>query len=357
MNICFCGHFSGGGTERITFQLANELVKDLSFNVYILNTNSSHPTFPLSSKVKYINCSSCAVFKRILQLRHILVSNKIDLLISIEALMGIFSIPATIGTKVKNIVWEHANYYQMQGSRWTSLIRKIWLYYANYYIVLTKRDLKNFTQNEKIHCPIDFIYNPVKVLKKIHREYDIKSRIIISAGHIRPIKQFILIPQIFSLISNENIDWQWHIYGDGSEKDILELKAEIAKYKLQDKVILKGRSENMDDAYSSAALYVLTSRQEGLPTVLLEAQLHGLPCISFDIETGPDEIIDNGFNGYLISPYDVQAMADSIRDLLEDPNKRMFFSKNTRTIYDKFDFNRSVIKWISVIKQCSNRKL
>ena len=354
MNICFCGHFSGGGTERVTFQLANELINDCHINIFIVNVGSSESTFELSSKVVLKNLQHGNLFSTVLQIRHLLKFYKIDILISVEALMGIYCIPATIGTNVKNIVWEHANYYQKQGCRWTSLIRKIWLYYANYYIVLTKRDLKNFTQNENVHCPIDFIYNPVRILRDIQKEYDINSRIIVSAGHIRPIKQFILIPQIFSLIGNENKDWQWYIYGDGSEEEILKLKVEIAKYKLQDKIILKGRSKNMDEVYSSASLYVLTSRQEGLPTVLLEAQLHGLPCISFDIETGPDEIIDNGFNGYLVSPYDVQAMANSIGDLLKNHDKRKLFSKNTRSIYDKFDFDRSIIKWKSVIRQCGN---
>ena len=319
--------------------------------VYVLNTNRSHPIFPLHKGIIYVNLKKLNLLSRIVELKHFLLLNKISVVISIEALMGIYTIPATIGTDIKNIVWEHANYFQMQGSRWTHLIRKLWLRYADYYIVLTQRDLQNFKCHEKICCPIDFIYNPVKTLNQIST-YNADSKIILSAGHLRPIKQFMLIPQIFAPIVRSNPDWQWHIYGDGSIDAVSELEAEIAKYGLQGKIILKGRSVDMDVAYNSAAMYVLTSRQEGLPTVLLEAQLHGLPCVSFDIETGPDEIIDDGVNGLLTPPNDINAMSNSILKLINNKHQRLIFSKNTKISLVRFDFENSINKWIHVIQQC-----
>ena len=55
----------------------------------------------------------------------------------------------------------------------------------------------------------------------------------------------------------------------------------------------------MPGIYKKSAIYVLTSLMEGLPMVLLEAKAYRLPIVSFDIETGPDEIVDDGVNGYL----------------------------------------------------------
>ena len=348
MNICFCGYFSGGGTERITFQLANELAKRLDFMVYVLNTNRSHPIFPLHKGIIYVNLKKLNLLSRIVELKHFLLLNKISVVISIEALMGIYTIPATIGTDIKNIVWEHANYFQMQGSRWTHLIRKLWLRYADYYIVLTQRDLQNFKCHEKICCPIDFIYNPVKTLNQIST-YNADSKIILSAGHLRPIKQFMLIPQIFAPIVRSNPDWQWHIYGDGSIDAVSELEAEIAKYGLQGKIILKGRSVDMDVAYNSAAMYVLTSRQEGLPTVLLEAQLHGLPCVSFDIETGPDEIIDDGVNGFLVEEGNVQQFAECAIKLMKDKKLLKEFAANAKKDLNRFETERIMAQWMELL--------
>lgn len=352
MNICFVGHFSGGGTERITYQLANELVKRTDMSIYILNLGTNAPAFPLSGEIKYVHLGFTSLIKRVVELRKILLCNQIEVLVSIEALLGIYTIPATLGTGVKNIVWEHANYFQTQGSRWTRLIRKYWLRYADYYIVLTQRDLKNFKENEQIRCPIDFIYNPVKTLSDVATAYNVNNKIILSAGYLRPIKQFILIPRIFAPISKSNPDWQWHIYGDGAPEVISELKTEIAKYGLQERIILQKRTANMDAVYASAGIYVLTSRQEGLPTVLLEAQLHGIPCVSFDIETGPDEIIDNGINGILVPPYDTSAMSNAISQLIKDEHLRMSFSKNTANSLNKFDFELSINKWTNIIRKC-----
>lgn len=157
MNICFVGHFSGGGTERITFQLANELITYPNFTIYVINVGEEAPTFPLSNKITFINIKPAKLLKRIINLRRLLSLYQTDVLISIEALSGIYTIPATVGAHIKNIVWEHANYFQTQGSRWTRLIRKFWLRYADYYIVLTRRDLKNFQEHEKIGCSIDYI--------------------------------------------------------------------------------------------------------------------------------------------------------------------------------------------------------
>ena len=85
---------------------------------------------------------------------------------------------------MRNIVWEHANYYQTQGSRWTRLIRKIWLIYADQYIVLTQRDLKNFHNNERfIRCQLDYIYNPYSV-SPVNYRYLLDNKRIVSVGHV-----------------------------------------------------------------------------------------------------------------------------------------------------------------------------
>ena len=58
-----------------------------------------------------------------------------------------------------------------------------------------------------------------------------------------------------------------------------------------DKVILKGETRNVASVYKQGAIFVLTSCREGLPLVLLEAKANHLPCVSFDIVSGPNEII------------------------------------------------------------------
>lgn len=90
--------------------------------------------------------------------------------------------------------------------------------------------------------------------------------------------------------------------------------------------------------------------------VLLEAKAYRLPIVSFDIETGPDEIVDDGVNGYLIEPYNVEEMADRICELIEKPELRKQFSDNAYIGIEKFDKNKIAEKWISVLESLEETK-
>ena len=353
MRICFVGGFTSGGTERITYLLGNELsakYKDLSIS--ILNMSCCKPVFPLSSELLYSELESKyrnGIISRIRGIRHFIKCNKIDILISIEAMMGIFTIPATMGLRCKNICWDHANFYQTQGSRWIQCIRRLWLMYADAYILLTKRDLMNYKRFFKPKCRLIHIYNPIKLISGSSQNYDINSRIIVSAGHIYHIKNFEIIPDIVKAIGDNFEGWQWHIYGSGSHEDEQKLRNKIESYGLSQKIILMGRAYDMDKVYDKAAIYALTSLQEGLPTVLLEAQLHGLPCVSFDIETGPDEIIHNNCDGYLVEPYDVVKYAKVLRNLILNDDLRMQYSIMARNSIKRFNIDEVINTWHGLI--------
>lgn len=358
MRICFVGGFTSGGTERITYLLGSELSsKYRDLTIHILNMSCSKPVFPLSSELLYSELEPryrTGIFSRIRGIRHFVKNNNIDILISIEAMMGIFTIPATMGLKCKNICWDHANYYQTQGSRWIQYVRRFWLLYADAYILLTKRDLKNYKKIRKSRCHLLQIYNPIKLISGTSQQYDKNSKVILSAGHIYYIKNFEIIPDIVKAIGDDFEGWQWHIYGSGSHENEQKLQKKIDLYGLSQKIILKGRTCDMDKAYDKAAIYALTSLQEGMPTVLLEAQLHGLPCVSFDIETGPDEIIHNNYDGYLVEPYDVNKYAEVLRNLILNEDLRMQYSIMARNSVKSFNVNEIINIWYNLLNEIYN---
>lgn len=348
--ILFYGSFTGGGTERITYNLASALAEKKQHDIYVMNTRPKMPRFNLSPKVTYCCLGNetrrhRSIIGTIFGVRRFIKNHDFDIVVSIEALPGIVLIPATFGLKCRTIVWEHANYYQTQGSRWTRIIRKIWLKIASRYVVLTKRDKNNFETHEHPRCPIVQIYNPVAITRS--GAYNSASTQIMSAGHLVSIKQFHLIPQIFASIASKYPKWTWHIYGEGPERAHIE--AEIAKYGLQNRVLLEGAFSEIDSIYARSSIYVLTSRQEGLPTVLIEAQMHGLPAVSFDIETGPDEIIIPDVTGFLIKPYDTESMSMKIEELIEGEQLRRDLSSETTRLFEKFSFQSSVEQWQQLI--------
>ena len=95
----------------------------------------------------------------------------------------------------------------------------------------------------------------------------------------------------------------------------------------------------------------MTSRYEGLPMTLLEAKTYKLPIVSFDIDTGPDEIINDKINGFLIPPYDCNNMVERINELIENEELRQQFEEASVNEIDKFRLGNVIPKWIELISK------
>ena len=83
--------------------------------------------------------------------------------------------------------------------------------------------------------------------------------------------------------------WQLIIVGDGVLKK--ELESKIKALNLQESVILKPFTKQIEKEYLSASIYAMTSHFEGFGMVLAEASSYALPCVAFDVKTGPSDII------------------------------------------------------------------
>ena len=121
---------------------------------------------------------------------------------------------------------------------------------------------------------------------------------------------------------------------------------------LEDRVLLPGVIKDMDEQYRRAAIYVMTSETEGLPMVLLEAKSWGVPIVSFDIMTGPSDIVTSGVNGELISPFDLDAMTDKLSLLMDNPALRNDYSNKSQFDIDNFSFERIVRVWNDLLERC-----
>lgn len=350
INICFLGAFTAGGTESACFKVANGLCE--KYNIFIISTSKMKNTFFLKKCIKFYNLQSNSIYKKNREIYYLLKNNKIDVLITLEAMTGIFSIVSAKLAGCKHIIWEHANYYQNQGSKWIQKIRQIELIVADAYVVLTKRDLSNFKKYFFFNTKLKKIYNIADT--NICNSYSIDSKIIISVGHIRKIKNFSVIPEIAKIVFLKHDDWKWIIYGDTFGEEYNYIKNKINQYGLENNIIFYGRCNDMRLEYSKAAIYVMTSLQEGLPMVLLEAKSAGLPLVSFDIETGPDEIIRDGVNGFLIPPYDIKKMANKICELIEDNKKRIEFSNNSILDLELFEKKLILTQWQDLIDKVNN---
>ncbi len=134
---------------------------------------------------------------------------------------------------------------------------------------------------------------------------------------------------------------RWQILGIGPRMETL--RQEIATKKLTEHVELLGTMGNPFPYYAAADLFVLPSRSEGLPNVLLEAMACRLPVISTDCPSGPREILDGGRYGGLVPVRDSTAIATAIEDFLEHRDEwRQTAIAGQASMRERFDIRRVV---------------
>lgn len=187
------------------------------------------------------------------------------------------------------------------------------------------------------------IYNPL-TLKPGPRS-DGQQKRFLAVGRFSPKhKGFDLLIPAFALFAKKNQAWQLDIVGDGAEKELLTKM--IINNKLENRITLHPFTNEIQKFYSSASIYVLSSRWEGMPLVLVEAMSHGLPIIASDIPTCQEVLGDFGLffkNG------DIQELAQRLEDATHlDWQKK---SDEAITIAQRFDINQIAGQWKQLIER------
>ena len=355
-NICFLlGGFQGnGGIGRVTSVLANRLCVESNYIVHTVSyVKDSRPMlYELDSRIKNhtLFSTSMSMAKAILfknavgKLKKIIEDEKIDVIVACGALFYPIAILAAKAKKIRCICWEHINPATVSDYKFQGAARKYAVKKADDIVVLTKsaeayyRDHFNLPANR-----LTQIYNPVSTGSGRSAEYRDSSKKIISVGRLSYQKNFSLLIDVAADVLPKYPDWSWDIFGSGEEFEALSQK--IKEKGLEGRVNLLGQVSDLYDRYGDYAFQVMTSRYEGFPMSLIEGMANRLPLISFDIETGPDEIIKEGENGFLVPPEDRETMAERICRLIEAPELRKEFSEASYSLRTKYDLESIVLQW------------
>lgn len=356
-NICF---YSGditnsGGTERVAIIIANELNKRDDYNISILSLTEKKDKcfFEIDESIPRYTIYDCVVRGIthiggiINRTRKIIQKYNIEILIDIDGILDMYSLPVKLFTDVKVISWEHYNFYQHPIVPYRRYTRKMAARWADAIVTLTEEDRKYYTSNLNVKCPIQFIYNPV-IWEEQEEVYDECSKIILSAGRLTYQKGFDMLVDVAELLLKKYPDWKWLVLGEGNDRATLEEKTK--EKGLERQLLFPGNVDDIGDYYKKTAIFVMTSRFEGLPMTLLEAKNYKLPIISFDCKTGPRELIKDNINGYLIEENNIQQMADKIVCLLESNDKRKEMSEQALLDMNKFNLDKIIEKWINLIE-------
>lgn len=269
-----------------------------------------------------------------------------------------FVLPFFIGTrnfrtkklKVSMFAWEHRNFGAGPKFRLEWIGKRLACKYFDGIINITKRDYILYRQYSST-ARLNQIYNVCRLNETFKEQqacYDINSKRIISVGYLMPIKGFDILIKVAAKILPQYPDWSWDIYGDGILRE--QLQNEIVKANLQDQLILKGWRDDLAELYHEYSFYVMTSRMEGFGMVLIEAQKNKLPIVSFDIPCGPSDTVANGRNGFLIPPFEVDAMANRISELICNSQMRKDFSEHAEDYHEEMQNEYILEKWQNMLE-------
>ena len=390
MNIKICllvdSIFSIGGVQRVTAVIAKELAKEYDVtivtfdspnnkdtNLYGLHEDDIQYRFFSYPKIGFIKNLCCKLYSGLYlkckpqskwtsdlysyssfpsELRNALVEELkqggYHIIIGVHAPLA--ARLASIRPKLKNVKligWLHNSYQALfgEGSMYFGEKRKRHYIYQfrklDQVIVLFKNDAQLFHQYDSQFTPI-VIYNPLTLRPGNPSTGNTKH--FLAIGRFTPLHKGIdLLISAFHLFAKNNTEWELDIVGEGPEGDCYQ--SLIDKYHLWNRVHIHPFTNDIQSYYSKAQIFVLSSRWEGMPLVLVEAMSHGLPVVTSDLPICKEIL---GEFGMYFKNGDVKELAQRLEEAtkINWPEK----SQQALEIANEFDINQIIGQWKCLIE-------
>ncbi|WP_240809233.1 glycosyltransferase family 4 protein [Microbispora catharanthi] len=182
----------------------------------------------------------------------------------------------------------------------------------------------------------------------------VTAKTVVTVGRLTWGKGYDLLIRAWAHVAARHPDWTLRIYGGGPRQE--KLQASIDKRGLSERVFLEGPVEDVGAVLADASMFVLSSRHEGMPMVILEAMSKGVPVVSYDCPTGPKEMITHGHDGLLVKPEKIHAMADAICTLIEDEDLRRQMGANALKTAARHDLDVIGARWEDLLSGLVDRR-
>lgn len=334
------------GACRAVANLANMLVELYDVTIICTDTTTGESYYPLHKDIKTIFLGITSA-KNLLDKfrRKKMLKSKLEKTIEKGSIaIGTNTTFNIVLSKIKNINslgCEHINYetlpllYRVLRRYYYKKLKKV--------VLLTEIDRKKYHfLDNSIVIPNSHSFLPTKL-----NDYSKKN--IIAIGRLTYQKGFDILIDVCNIIKTSIPDWTISIVGDGEEKQ--KLLDKIASLHLNDFIKIISSQNNVIELYHSASIYVMSSRFEGLPMVLIEAQSCGLPIVSFDCPEGPSEIIHNNIDGFLVENNNISELANKIIELANNIDLRIKFGENAFKSSNRFSTDTIRKKWLDLLEE------
>ena len=252
--------------------------------------------------------------------------------------------------KPKTIFTVHSYLIDHYMPNWSFLTR--FMHQDCYKMVVITNKAKELIESKHHLNNVQTIYNPInieEIQSKSIETIDLNFEYIIGIGQMETnVKQFDKLIEAYSnsILPNQNIHLV--LLGDGERISIL---IALAKQKnIEEKVHFLGYQNNPYKYLKNAKFFVLSSLNEGLPNVILEALSCETPVVSFDCLSGPSEMISQKQNGLLVENQNVQKLTEAMNLFIEDEKLYTICKENALQSVSPFSIENIGKQWLDLMQ-------
>jgi glycosyltransferase involved in cell wall biosynthesis len=332
--LIFIPSLECGGSEKYVSILCNYIDTE-KFAVTLAVINNAHPFYQINNaSIKVINLKKSRVLYSFLKIRRISKKVKPDIIFTNANHLNLyFAIFKNFLAPKTAIIARESSIVSLNSKRakWPFIYNALIKYfYKRLHCIICQ---SQYMQQDLIvnygirKAAAVIINNPVE-----DNEYAIAENSIIEKNKFITVARLSDekgIERLIRSVANLSISFRYHIIGDGYKKE--QLQNLINNLQLQNKVFLKGQKNNPFEGMEDASLFLMGSYYEGLPNVLLEAGMLGIPVVAFDVPGGIREIITDGQNGLLVKDNDEKAFAVAIERALTINFNKLQIIANTKS--------------------------
>lgn len=354
--LIICNKLNGGGAERVGVMLANGFV-ERGHSAFLVSDTYQPTTYYIDERVRILPLNPKTKNKlhkwggAVKYIRKYVRTEKPDVVIGIMALCSFVAKIGCIGTHIPVIMTEHDAYQRVPSEKLTKM-----QYFSKYYLnkiypcvtVLTEAD-KNYIGNRLNNIVVMPNPSSFEQVEQVPQ----KQNVLFAAGRVSNwhYKGFDLLIEAWGKIAEKYPDWKLQIAGDGSKEDFSFLKKVAKDNHVIEKIDFLGYRTDMIDLYRKSAIYVLGSRSEGLPMVLIEAMSQGCACVAIENFGRTKEIITNNKEGLLCKMEDTESLAEGMSKMISEETYRKEVQKNSIERSKFYALDNIIDKWETLFKQ------
>ncbi|WP_458626671.1 glycosyltransferase family 4 protein [Winogradskyella sp. PC D3.3] len=349
----------GGGAERVMALLATNLSKRKGFDITVITLNKGEG-YNLDQSISRVTLCHGSISNHTIRSFVNLYkyyknkNNRPHVIISFITLTNFITIPIAKLFSIKIIAAEHNSHLRiMNGRKFLSdFTRKVLYKKADLVTVLTSFDIPYYKKHGSnvIVMPNPCSFTPIE---DIHIQ---REKVILAVGSLDRYhhKGFDNLIKFIAPVLKDNPDWTLKIAGGGD--DGLQYLTRIVKdQNIEHQVCFTGFVSEISKLMESSSVFILPSRFEGLPMVLLEAMSQGMACIAYDCKTGPSDIISNNSNGLLIEDQNEKEMTLKLTQLLNNDTLRLSLGKEAIKSLERFDLDTIINQYISIFESLQDK--